>query len=224
MKKMILLAALLLAACAPQAPEVALPQFIATATPYIDPSYPTAQANVAFQSQTASGIDIRMDSVWQDGKNINANICFTMPDASDWSIWAASLNYGGTVLDIYGTTLMSLQEGANGQAGQRCDTLTFVVPPDADLSNASIVVNAIGAYPSDDDYCSLLMPKIQQAMVERGTGIVVECLDSSGTGALTMQITSKPAEMTQEQAEMVVYSDEFYTIPGPWTFPFNLVQ
>ncbi len=220
MKRIIILAALLLSACAPQPPGVTLPQFLATATPYIDPSYPTAQASIALQNQTASGIDIRMDRVWQDGKNINANICFTLPDASDWSIWSASLTYAGTVLDIYGTTLQSLTEAANGQPGQRCDTLTFIVPPDADLSTASIVVDAIGAYPGEDEYCTVYLPKIQQALAARG--ITLDCADVNGV--MTMQITGKPTEMTQEQAEQLVYSDEFYTIKGPWTFQFNLTQ
>ena len=43
-------------------------------------------------------------------------------------------------------------------------------------------------------------------------------------GLLTMQILSIPPEMTQEQAEQIVYSDEFYTVKGPWTFPFGLAQ
>jgi hypothetical protein len=222
MKRIILLAAFLLAACAPSQPEVALPQFLASATPYIDPSYPTAQASIALQNQTAGGIQVRMDSAWQDGKNINANICFTVPDASDWSIWAASLKYGEVILQEYGTTLLSLREAADGQQGERCDTLTFVVPPDADLSTASIVVDAIAAYPGEGEYCSVYMPKIQQALTERGVGITLDCVDVNGV--LTMQITNKPPEMTQEQAELLVYSDEFYTIKGPWTFDFNLTQ
>jgi hypothetical protein len=224
MKQFVLLSVIILTACAPRSAQVALPQFLPTATAYIDPSYPTAQASITTQKQSTSGIEVRMERAWQDGKNINADVCFTMPDASDWSIWTASLNYGETVLEQFGTTLISLQESANGQPGQRCDTLTFIVAPDADLSNATILVNAIGAPPRQDDYCSMYMPKIQQAMVERGTGIALDCVDVSGSGGLSMQITSKPPEMTQEQAEEIVFSDEFYTVKGPWSFPFSLTQ
>jgi hypothetical protein len=224
MKRFVFLLAFLLAACAPRSSQVALPEFLPTATAYIDPSYPTAQASITTQKQSTSGIEVRVDRAWQDGKSVNADVCFTLPDASDWSINTASLNYGETVLEQFGTTLLSLQEGGNGQPGLRCDTLTFVIPPDADLSNATIQVNSIGAYPRNDDYCSLLMPKIQQAMMERGTGILLDCVDVSGNGTLTMQITGKPPEMTQEQAEEIVYSDEFYTVKGPWSFPFSLTQ
>jgi len=225
MKKIIVVIAMtFLAACGnpAQNQQPVLPQFLPTATAYIDPSYPTAQAQIAASDQTASGIDIHMQRAWMEGKNVNAEICFTLPDASDWSVWSASLTYAGTVLQEYGTTLISLQGAENGQPGSRCDMLTFVVPPDADLSNSVITINSIAAPPKQDDYCAVYMPKIQQALFERGIGIVLDCADVNGL--LTMQIVSIPPEMTKEQAEQIVYSDEFYTIPGPWSFPFNLSQ
>src|SRR5688572_408621 len=220
MKKLIVLSLLIFVnACGTPAQEtVVLPQFLPTATAYIDASYPTAQVQVA-SNQIASGIDVRMERAWVEGKNVNADVCFTLPDAADWSIWSASLTYSGIVLQEYGTTLLSLQEGS---PGLRCDTLTFVVPPDADLTNASIVINSIAALPQGDDYCSVYMPKIQQSMLERGIGIVLDCVDING--ALAMQILSIPPDMTQQQAEEIVYSDEFYTVSGPWSFAFNLSQ
>lgn len=223
MKKIIVALLLLLTACAPaQDSQVVLPQLLPTATAYIDPSYPMAEANVSTAQQTVAGIDVNMSRAWMEGKNVNADVCYNLPDASDWSIWAASLSYNGIVLQEYGTTLVSLQEAVNGQPGLRCDTLTFVVPPDADLTNATITIDAIAALPQPSDYCDIYLPKIQQAMLERGTGISVDCVDVNG--ALTMQILGKPAEMSQEQAEQLVYSDEFYTVRGPWSFPFNLSQ
>lgn len=223
MKKLIVLSLLFVTACGSPAPDsVVLPAFLPTATAYLDASYPTAQAEMAAPNQTSSGIDVRVERAWMEGKNVNADVCFTLPDASDWSIWSASLTYGGVVLQEYGTTLLRLQEPADGQPGQRCDTLTFVVAPDADLTNATIEIASIAALPQPDEYCSVYLPKIQQALMERGTGIVLDCLDVNGT--LTMQITSRPPEMSQEQAEQIVYSDEFYTLVGPWSFPFNLSQ
>lgn len=220
MKKIIVLLLIFLTACGAPAPQnqVVLPEFLPTSTAFIDPSYPTAQVQVA-SNQIASGIDVRMERAWVEGKNVNADVCFTLPDAADWSIWSASLNYGGVVLEQYGTTLISLQEG---QPGLRCDTLTFVVPPDADLTAASITINSIAALPQPDEYCSIYMPKIQQAMLERGIGISLDCIDVNGV--LTMQILSFPPEMSQQQAEEIVYSDEFYTVKGPWSFSFNLSQ
>lgn len=224
MKKFILFALIFITACAPASQEsgVVLPQFLETATPYLDPSYPSVQVELSAPNQMASGIEVRMERASVEGKNVNADVCFTLPDTSDWTIWSASLNYGGTILQEYGTTLVSLQEPSAGGAGLRCDTLTFVVPPDADLTNATIVIDSIATTPREGEYCSVYMPKIQQAMLERGTGIVLDC--GNVNGVLTMQIVSFPPEMTQEQAEQLVYSDEFYTVKGPWSFSFNLSQ
>lgn len=223
MKRTIILLSLILVACASPVPDtVVLPEFLVTQPPYIDPSYPTAQVAIQSPDQSAGGIDVRLDRAWVDGKDVNANVCFSVPDASDWSIYAASLNYAGIVLQEYGTTLVSVQESVNGQAGLRCDTLTFVVPPDADLTNATIVIDAIAATPREGEYCSVYMPKIQQTLLERGIGIVLECAEIDG--ALTMQIVNFPPEMTREQAEQMVYSEEFFTVKGPWSFSFNLTQ
>ena len=223
MNRLIILTSLILVACAPAATQsVVLPEFLAVPTGYIDPSYPTAQVSIQSPDQSAGGIDVRVEQVWVDGKNVNANVCFSLPDASDWSIYSANLNYADVVLDIYGTTMVNVQESANGEAGLRCDMLTFVVPPDADLSNSTIVIKSIAATPREGEYCSVYMPKIQQALLERGIGIVLECVEVDGIQ--TMKIVSIPPEMTQEQAEQLVFSDEFFTVKGPWSFPFKLAQ
>lgn len=225
MKRSILLLTIILAACSRsgQQPPVVLPVLLETDSAFIDPSsYPTAQVQLAVPNQTANGFEVRMQQASVDGKNVNADVCFTLPDTSDWSIMYASMTYGGTVVQEFGTTLVSLQEPSNGGAGLRCDTLTFLVPPDADLSETTIVIDSIGAIPREGEYCSVYMPKIQQTLLERGIAIVLDCVDVNGL--LTMQITSIPAEMSQEQAEQIVYGDEFYSVKGPWSFSFNLAQ
>lgn len=194
-----------------------------TATPFITDSYPTAAANSISTDQLVSGINVHVDRAWQEGKQVYADVCFTLPDASDWTIWNASLKYADVVLQEYGATLLSSQEPTgDGQPGQRCDTLEFYVPPDANLSSVTVSIGAIASFPRQEDYCTIYMPKIQQVLNERGIGITLSCNDVNG--AMTMQITGKPETMSQEEAEQLVYSDEFFTITGPWEFTFNLAQ
>lgn len=220
MKRTLIFVCLFLAGCnlsvAPQS-EDAVP------TAYIDPSYPTMESAPVTSMQTSSGIEVRAERAWRDGKQVNVDVCFTLLNASDWSIWGASLQYpGGSVFD-FGSTLLSLQEPVAGQAGQRCDTLSFLnIPPDADLSNMTITVEAIAAQPRVEEYCTIYMPKIQQTLSERGIAITLNCTDVNGVQA--MQIVSKPDTMSQEEAEQLIYSDEYYTVKGPWAFTFNLGQ
>ena len=220
MKRILTLLVLLLSACAPLA---APPDVSSGPTAYIDPSYPTVESAPVTNSQRTSGIEVRADRAWRDGKQINADVCFTLPDASDWSVWGATLQYADATVFDFGSTMLSLQEPVEGQAGQRCDTLSFFnIPPDADLSAVTITVDAIAAPPRAEEYCSIYMPKIQQMLGERGIAITLECADVNGAQA--MQIVGKPETMSQEEAEQIVYSDEFYTVKGPWSFTFNLGQ
>jgi hypothetical protein len=218
MKRILLLLTILLSACVPVvAPQNALP------TAYIDQSYPTVESAPAVISQLTSGIEVRADKAWRDGKQVNANVCFTLPDTSDWSVWGATLQYAGATTTDFSSTMLSLQEPVEGQSGQRCDTLSFInIPPDADLTTVTVTIDAIAAPPRSEDYCSIYLPKIQQALNDRAIAIVLGCVDAGGVQV--MQILSKPDTMSQEEAEQIVYSDEFYTVKGPWSFTFNLGQ
>jgi hypothetical protein len=133
MKRILTLLVLLLSACAPL---VAPPDVSSGPTAYIDPSYPTVESAPVTDSQLTSGIEVRANRAWRDGKQINADVCFTLPDASDWSVSGATLQYADATVFDFGSTMLSLQEPVEGQAGQRCDTISFFnVPPDADLSS-----------------------------------------------------------------------------------------
>jgi len=223
MRKIIVFLLLLITACTPSPSQQVPPPILPTA--YIDPSYPTVQAAPEASMQTSSGIEVRVERAWRDGKEVHAEVCFTLLDTSDWSLWGASLQYaGGSVID-FGSTLLSLQESVEGRSGIRCDKLSFFnIPPDADLSTAVITIDAIAAPPRAEEYCSIYLPKIQQTLNERGVAIVLGCVDVDSAGVQIMQILSKPDSMSQAEAEQIVYSDEFYTVKGPWSFVFNLGQ
>jgi hypothetical protein len=194
-----------------------------SATPFIADSYPTAEADLNSPNKVISGIDVRVERAWLDGKQVYADVCYTMPDSSDWTIWKASLRYADVVVLEYGATLLSLQEpGLDGQPGQRCDRLEFYVPPDAEITTVTVSLEALGAYPREEDYCTIYMPKIQQSLNERGIAIALACNEVDGKQ--TMQIVSVPDTMSQEDAEQLVYSDEFFTVKGPWEFTFDLIK
>lgn len=221
MRKYVVFIVLILTSCGLFVPQQVPP---ALPTAYIDDSsYPTVQAEAAAPVQTFSGINMQVLRAWRDGKEVHADMCFSLPDNSGWSVWSASLQYTGGSIADFGSTLLSIQETAEGQPGLRCDTISFFnVPPDADLSTAIITVDSVAAPPRAEDYCTIYIYKIQQALAERNIGIQLGCVESDG--AQIMQIVSRPDTMSPEEAEQIVYSDEFYTIKGPWSFVFNLGQ
>ena len=79
-------------------------------TAYIDPSYPTVEAQAVAPVQATSGIVVQVNRAWRDGKEVHAEVCYTLLDTSDWSIWGASLQYaGGSAVD-FGTTTTELAD------------------------------------------------------------------------------------------------------------------
>ena len=196
----------------------------AAVLPAIDAvSYPTVQASEPASQLSVGGFDISLQRAWRDGKTVYAEVCFALPDESNWTIWSAHFDYGGQSVTDFSTSLLSTQNASNGQPGKRCDQISFYVPPDANLTPASLVIESIGANPTPDEYCSLYMPKIQQALNQRQIGITLDC-KANANGVMNMEIASKPASMSEADAEKIVYSDEFYTLKGPWKFAVNLDQ
>jgi hypothetical protein len=136
--------ALILSACgANQTPQVVLPTIERS-------SYPTIQASGAAANQIVGGFNVTLQRAWRDGKMVYGDVCFATPDASDWTIWSTHLDYSGQSVTDFSASLLNTQGSSNGQPGKRCDQLSFYVPPDANLSSASLVIESIGAYPTPD--------------------------------------------------------------------------
>src|SRR5512146_2329418 len=113
MKRILILVCLLLAACNLSTVPTAVN---AVPTAYIDPSYPTMESAPVTVMQTSSGIEVRADRAWRDGKQVNVDVCYTWLDGSDWSVWNGSLAYLVATLSDFGSTMLSLQEPAQGQS------------------------------------------------------------------------------------------------------------
>jgi hypothetical protein len=195
-------------------------------------------------AQTVNGIEVTATNFRREGSQVKADVCFVTLDNSDWIIWSVSLKYAKngkpTEVSDFGTTPIELREfpvngqqrvitfgaggeknvhsepAATGQMGRRCDTLYFEVPVEADLSNLNLTIHSIGASPDEGEACTFYLDKVQKALDVRKTGIKLQCTEESWGSSVT--VVSKPASMSQEEADRIVFSDEFFTIKGPWTF------
>jgi hypothetical protein len=200
-------------------------------------------------TQTVNGLEVTATNFRKEEGRLKADLCFVLRDNSDWVIWKPSLtytqngkeielsdNYGSMPIELRGFPVNGQQRvitflasgekeihsepAAAGQMGRRCDTLYFEVPAEADLSNFSLVIHSIAAQPREGETCDFYLNKVQKALDDRKTGIKIQCTEeSTGSGAT---VVSKPTSMSQEEAEKIVSSDEFFTVKGPWTFAGSL--
>lgn len=198
-------------------------------------------------TQTVNGIAVSAANLRRVGNRVQADVCFALPDDGDWLIHEAALRHttGGVATEtsdfsgmpievksppvdgqqrtmrlVAGEKVVSWQPAAEGQAGSRCDTLTFVVQAEADLSTVTLAIRAIGAFPREGEVCTTYLAKVQRVLDARGAGIRVGC-DRHEWGD-QLAVVGKPAAMSQAEAESLLLNEEFYTVNGPWLFTASL--
>jgi len=60
------------------------------------------------------------------------------------------------------------------------------------------------------------LAKVQEQLKARNIDITINCIEKDGV--TNVAITNKPSSMSQAEAEKLVFSDEWYSKLGPWTF------
>ncbi len=199
-------------------------------------------------TQTVNGVAVSATHFRLETNQLKVNVCFTIHDTADWSIWKASLAYavdkqtietadfGGIPLELREFPVNGQQRiitfGLDGEknismamagaepTGRRCDTLYFEVQPEADLSNLKLTIHALATYPRESEVCGWYLTKVQKMLDAQQAGIKIQCV-AHPTGS-RLQIVEKPASMSEAEAENLIYSEEFFTVPGPWVFQASL--
>ncbi|MEJ5241545.1 MAG: hypothetical protein WHS87_10145 [Anaerolineales bacterium] len=195
---------LILVACAPAGGGTA---------PALEGFYPT-QAAVIQQTQAApaSMVQVFLRGVERRGKEALLEVCFTPPDASDWTLGTVHLLVGGEEMPFLGSALTEIVSGTGGH--RRCEMLTFGIPPEMVLSAALLQVDALQVEPSPEDLCTLYLPKMAARLESQG--VRADCVQSSQ--GWQVRILSYPSSLSEEQAQALIYDPANFALPGPWVF------
>lgn len=138
------------------------------------------------------------------------------------------------IMDFRGETASELKDyyidaDPSQRIGQRCVTMTYNLPQKFDLSNFTVTIDSIVAYPDENAQCSeASLLKIQKKLDNGQTGIKVKMKTgtSDGGGVCGFEITQKPEDMSFEEAMSIIGSNEMiidlYGIRGPWIFEGNV--
>lgn len=203
----------------------------------------TEQGILGEATGVADSVELIATNLRIEGDRFLADVCFEMPDGSDWTIWEASLMYPGGVIDAFGLTLIELWEPAidgrqqvvsgtkevtvievSGEVpGRRCDTLYFYLPADIPQDAFTIRIEAVAAPPREGETClAENLQRVRAAMAVRGPGIVIGCEQGSGYEGLVL--VSWPEGMSRSAAEAIAFGGEVFLDAhgrrGPWVFEF----
>lgn len=200
------------------------------------------------QVQTKNGISVTATNFRIEDSKYKIDVCFEMPDSSDWTIWQAALVYEGQRIESFGadpieirlpeengkqqvTTFTDGQKSFSesvataGAKGQRCDTVYFFIPDESKTAEAVLIISSIAAYPGEGQECNQsYLQKVNDALKTYGPSLQADCVSkNSGTeGVSGLVIVSKPDDMSLEDAQAILNSNEFFIaihgVVGPWEF------
>jgi hypothetical protein len=153
---------------------------------------------------------------------VMVDVCMQMPDTQDWMIGDSYLVMNNEKLRLGGGESLDYQAATqDGRPGRRCDTLSFDLPAGTTTGPATLTIETVTAYPREGQYCTYLLNTVQPTLDARQAGIKLACEEKPGTS--DARVIRKPEAMSQEEAEKIAFSTEFYTVIGPWTFPVSAI-
>lgn len=201
-------------------------------------------------AQTVDMVEIRFTDAQQEDESVLVNICFDLPDDSDWTIWNSTLEIDGqiyrwsemapseilkppvdgmqqvwTFKSEGGVDIQSVEADENAPA-YRCETIYFQGITDPASSNPySFTIEALEAAPREGEYCSsAYLQKAQAVLDAHQTGITVKCIGEEFISGL--EVVTKPETMSMDTAKAYLGSTDFYLdlhgIRGPWVFTFKI--
>ncbi len=194
---------LILAACAPGGGTTPAPQGF----------YPTQVAVVQqTQKAPASAVQVFLRGVERRGKEAFLEVCFTPPDASDWTLGTVRLLIDGMEMPFLGSVLTEIV--TDPEVHRRCEMLTFGIPPEMVLSTAVLQVDTLQVEPLPEDLCTLYLPKLSPRL--EAQGVRADCVQSPE--GWQVRLLSYPPNLSAEQAQALIYDPANFALTGPWTF------
>lgn len=202
--------------------------------------------------QTSGGIQVSAANFREQNGRFMADICFDLPDSSDWSIWLASLEYPGARLSDFGSIPIEVREPENGgeqrviyfdewrhtitwepaqpgARGRRGDTLYFELPWTANLSRFTLTIEWMAAYPREGEvYTPAYLERVRQSLERRIPGARIACKQQALNSGVVegLRVIGAPSESARLQAQALLQSQEVFLethgIEGPWRFTASL--
>ena len=127
------------------------------------PATPSITATVGPPRPT---LQMQVKDLRQEGDQVKATVCFEVPNEADWTIDHASLGYKGGETSFESAEMLENQPSqADSAASYRCQEISFAVPVQVDLSNASLTVQGLRATPGEAEFCERYLSDAQPTFI-----------------------------------------------------------
>ncbi len=183
---------------------------------------PTVMPIPSIAPQTSNGLTLRADNFRYtdyrpNKKQYLADLCYTLPTATEWMPHDITLHYTQGQIIATGIEILPASSPTD-----RCLALSFHLPVTADLSHIQLVIRALVGAPDAAQVCDSFYPTVQRYLDSQTTGVTVHCEQGElgplvGPWIYPNTLTRAEAQQIIETASAQVIEAD-YTHPGPWVF------
>jgi hypothetical protein len=175
-------------------------------------------ATVAQVRQVAS-IGMSVSNFYLTGGHLFISVCFAAPGTEKWHLGPATLTYAnGDLSSFAGHSTLDKVASASDQVGQHCDTLEFQdLPAGADLSRLNLSVQSVFLEAGDEGHeCEVASARWAKSANLKQLGITAQCTEYPGY--YLFKVITKPAAMTDDEAQNILGREASGMTLGPWNF------
>ncbi|MCC6259941.1 MAG: hypothetical protein IT311_03670 [Anaerolineales bacterium] len=179
-------------------------------------SDPTKQD--AVQSVSANNITASLISVEASATQVKSEICIDLPNNGDWLPYA-SIEIKGESFPADGVTLQNAKDPNTYKNSYRCYEFSFSVSVPSDTTELKINIEKLQINLSESlttEMCAEAERKIQATYSD----FSFSC--EFGNHGIGFNILEKPQEMTEDQANQLIFEALTERIEGPWEFTYAL--
>ena len=164
--------------------------------------------------QTANNLTMQASRISISPEQAGFKLCFQTPNPGDWLPWEVSLVIGKQEIPDSSSMTLSEPETVNGME-MKCHLLSFPLSGSRTAQDMILRVDQIAvSMPEYPDY-----ERAKQQLAEAGVAIEFTCKHQDYI--FGCEVFKKPADMSLEDAEQLVYDAIQDDVKGPWVFEFQ---
>lgn len=179
---------------------------------------PDSTKQNAIQSVSFNDVTVSLVSVAASDSRIESEVCIELPDNGDWLPYAY-LEVEGKQTPVETVALMNAKNADTYKSTYRCYELDFPVGASDDVTEVKVVVEKLQINLPEfltQEMCAEAEKEIHNTYSDFSFSCEI------GKQGIGFTILGKPQDMTEDQANQLIFEALTETVEGPWELVYNL--
>lgn len=174
--------------------------------------------------QVSGDVQVGLKNVQIHASDVQAELCIEMPTLDPWNPYA-TLTVDGTVIPNSGVDLLNAKDPKVMQTANRCYLFTFPLSTEGSISGKGILkLDKLWLELGRGQLTDAVIAEIKTRLSKVAPDVDFEMVSVSGKGGggVSINITSKPENMSNEDVERLIQQLSIDEIPTNWQTEIDL--